>query len=109
MEEVSLQLFDPVKQSREPQHPKKSHSQKDINKSVADSLKNLFPEQQYEDKLIKKTEEILGETAKEFSHEELRNAVVEMQYLIDSWLDDFERSTFDGMTLRELLHENGEL
>jgi hypothetical protein len=77
--------------------------------TIKKSLDNLFPEQQYEDKDIQKTKEILGARAKDLSESELRDIVAETQFLISSWLDDFERKTFNGMTLNELLHEKGGL
>ena len=73
------------------------------------SLEALFPEQEYEEKAIKKTKEILGIKASQFAPEQLRDVVAEVQYLAMSWLDDFERGIFEGKTLMELLHEKGGL
>lgn len=77
--------------------------------SVEEKLNEIFPEQQYEEKNIKRTKEILGEIADEFTYEELKDVIAEVQYLVASWLDDFERRIFNGLTLRELLHEKGGL
>ena len=77
--------------------------------SVEEKLNEIFPEQQYEEKNIKRTKEILGEIADEFTYEELRGVIAEVQYLVASWLDGFERGIFNGLTLRELLHEKGGL
>ena len=41
----------------------------------------------------------------EFTTEEIRDIVTEMQYLIAISLDNFERGIFEGVTLKELLHE----
>ena len=73
------------------------------------SLDNLFPEQQYEDKDIQKVKEILGTKAKDFTDAQIRDIAAETQFLIGSWLDDFERGIFDGLSLNELLHEKGGL
>lgn len=73
------------------------------------SLDALFPEQQYDEKDVQKAKEILGNLYKEFSPEQLKDTVTEIQYLCESWLDEFERETFDGLTLKELLHEKGVL
>jgi len=54
---------------------------------------------------IKKTREILGDTAKDLSDDEIRDIKAETQYLADSWLDDFERTIFDGKTLNEYIGE----
>lgn len=81
----------------------------DNQKTIKKSLDQLFPEQQYNDKDIQKVKEILGLLSNEFSVPELRDIVAETQFLISSWLDDFERGIFDGKTLNELLHEKGGL
>ncbi len=75
------------------------------SESLHKSLNDLFPEQQYDEKKIQKAKEILGEVADNFTSEQLRDIVTEIQYLVESWLDDFERDVFAGKTLKELLHE----
>lgn len=86
-----------------------SSKTKETQVSVRESLDILFPEQQYDEKNIKKAKEILGVIADEFSPVQFRDVVTEIHYLVESWLDDFEREIFDGLTLRELLHEKGSL
>ena len=71
------------------------------------SLENLFPEQKYSDKRIKQAKEALGLLAFEYSESELNNLILEVESLTESWLDEFERQTFNGLTLQELLHEKG--
>lgn len=73
--------------------------------SIISSLNELFPEQLYEEKSVQKTKEILGLLVQKFSQEQLKDLTVEIQYLATSWLDDFEREIFNGLTLKELLHE----
>ena len=75
--------------------------------SIKESLENLFPEQQHEEKNIKKTKEILGVVSDELSPEDLSDTIAKIQYLCESWLDSFEQGIFDGATLKELLHEKG--
>lgn len=77
--------------------------------SIKESLDDLFPEQKYEEKSIQKAKEILGKTAGQFTSEQLKDIVTEIQFLADNWLDDFEREIFKGKTLKELLHEKGSL
>lgn len=79
------------------------------SKSIKDSLDTLFPEQQYEQKRIQKAKEILGTLATEFTETQLNDAITEVQFLTDCWLDEFERKVFGGLTLQELLHEKGGL
>lgn len=71
------------------------------------SLNNLFPEQKYSDKRIKQAKEALGLLAFEYSESELENLILEVESLTESWLDEYERQTFNGLTLQELLHEKG--
>lgn len=67
-------------------------------------LNSIFPEQSEENKIIR-TRRILGETARSLSDEQIQCIVTEFQFLIDSWLDEFERKVFSGMTLKEVLNE----
>jgi len=58
-----------------------------------------------EDTDIEEAREILGDTAKQLTDEQLKDICVEIQFLVESWLDEYERSVFNGKTLRELLGE----
>jgi len=77
--------------------------------SAVETIQDLFPEQEHEEKAIKKVKEILGPLAKDFTGDELRDLVAQIEYLVETWLDEFERDIFKGMTLKELLHERGGL
>lgn len=77
------------------------------SQSFAESLNELFPEQEHYDKDIKRAKEMLKTIAWDLTPEQLKDIVTEVQYLCESWLDDFERSIFKGQTLKELLHEKG--
>ncbi len=59
-----------------------------------------------EDTDIEEAREILGDTAKQLTDEQLKDICVEIQFLVESWLDEYERSVFNGKTLRELLGES---
>lgn len=86
-----------------------SPPQSAINTSpqIKNSLDTLFPEQQYDENNLKKAKEILGTLTDEFTDEQLKVALTEIIFLSESWLDDFERKLFKGVTLQELLHEKG--
>lgn len=79
------------------------------SKTLSQSLNELFPEQQYEDKAVQRAKDILGDLVDNFTQQELKELVAQVQYLAESWLDDFEREVFNGLTLKELLHEKGGL
>ncbi len=74
---------------------------------VTASLDALFPEQQHQDKDIQKAKQVLGELAKNFTDAELKDLLCEVKFLVENWLDNFERDSFNGLTLAELLHERG--
>jgi hypothetical protein len=78
-----------------------------ISQATAKTIQEMFPEQEFEDKSIQKAKIILGDLATEFSKEDLRDLVAQVEYLAESWLDDFERDVFNGKTLNELLHDRG--
>lgn len=81
--------------------------QEPITQNLRQSLDELFPEQKYEEKDIQKAKEVLGKITDEFTETQLKAVIAEVQCLAESWLDDFEREIFKGMTLNELLHEKG--
>lgn len=95
-------LEKPASQSSHPKTTTKS-----LSTSVKESLDEMFPEQEYAEKSLKQAKAVLGDLAKDFSTDELKNIVSEIQFLVETWLDDYEREVFDGLTLRELLHERG--
>lgn len=56
-----------------------------------------------EDKDIEEAREILGETGKDLADDELKDILVEIDYLIETWIEEYERTIFNGKTLNELL------
>lgn len=78
-------------------------------KSINESLNEMFPEQQRDEKEIKQAKEILGELTSAYTPNQLKDAVTEIKFLAETWLDDFEREIFQGRTLKGLLHEKGGL
>jgi hypothetical protein len=72
--------------------------------SIQNVLNSIFPQQSEENK-ITRTRRILGETAKTISDEQIECITTEFQFLIDTWLDEYEKKIFNGMTLKEVLNE----
>ena len=68
-----------------------------------DQINRLFTNQDEQEKAIREARGILGEPAKELTDDQVNDLVKEMQFLVDSWLEEYERQTFDGKTLNELL------
>ncbi len=75
--------------------------------STEQSLEKIFPEQKYEEKRLKQAKDALGLLGYELSAIELETVVMEVEFLMETWLDEFERHIFKGLTLQELLHEKG--
>ena len=64
-------------------------------------------DRKYEDKKIQQVKQTLGDIATTLSNDYLRDIATEVQFLSETWLDEFEREIFNGLTLNELLHEKG--
>lgn len=71
--------------------------------SLNNLLHTLFPENRAEDKEFLKVKQILGEKGKELTSEQVKDLMTKVQYLVQSWLDEYERQIFKGQTLQELL------
>ena len=76
----------------------------DNTQGTYDQINQLFNNQDQQQKTILEARETLGDSAKDMTDEQVFDLVTEMQYLVDSWLEEFERKTFDGKSLNELLN-----
>lgn len=52
---------------------------------------------------VEEARQILGKTAEEISDEQLQDQMTKLKYLAESWLDEYEKSIFEGKTLSEFL------
>jgi len=66
------------------------------------ALSSIFPTPAEETK-VQKARMILQEVASNLTDEEVEIFITELQCLIDSWFDVYEKQAFDGLTLKELL------
>jgi hypothetical protein len=71
---------------------------------VSDALGRIFSSSQ-EQTRIQKVRGIMGDLVADLADEELEVYMTEFQCLIDEWIDDFERQTFDGKTLGQVLSQ----
>lgn len=104
------QLLFPIRQTEDKSRVRLTHNtvQKSIiSDAILKPLNAFVSNPDPEDKDIQQTRKILGEVAKDLSADELKDIASEVQYLVNSWLDDFERGIFEGKTLKEILHEKG--
>ncbi len=83
------------------QYPKNESTNPQI--PLENALNSLFPTQTEESKILK-TRKNLGETAKTLSDPQVETLITEFQFLIDTWLDEYEREICSGMTLKEVLN-----
>ncbi len=51
---------------------------------------------------VEEARKILGKTAEELSDEQLQEEMAKIRFLAESWLDEYERSIFEGKTLNEI-------
>jgi len=68
-----------------------------------DQINQFFSKQDKQNKTITEAREILGESAKDLTDEQVYDLTNEIQYLVDSWLEEYEKEVFDGKTLDELI------
>ena len=83
-------------QSSNPRFNSKCFPQSDL---LANSLSEMFPEQAYENKTTQRAKEILGSN---YSTEDAKSLIASFEYLINSWLEEYEKKVFNK-TLKELL------
>lgn len=76
---------------------------KSNQQGVYDQLNQLFSEQDKQQKLIHEARDTLGESAESLTDEQIFDLVNEIQYLADTWLEEYEQKIFDGKTLDEVL------
>ena len=72
--------------------------------SIEQVLNAIVPKQTEKNR-INRTRKHLGEIATTLSDEQIDCITTEFQFLIDTWLDEYEKEVFDGKTLKEVLHE----
>lgn len=71
-------------------------------KNLDNALNQIFP-QQKEETNLSRTRRTLGEVGQQLSEDELKTIVTDFQFLIDTWLDAYEKEVFGGITLHNLL------
>jgi len=80
----------------------KELSNQSANNNHLNDFDNLVLGYQEESRL-QKARRVLGESVKDLPDQILDAFITELQYLADSWLDDYEKGVFDNKTLDELL------
>ncbi len=73
---------------------------------IYDQINNYFSEQDQQQKVVQEARDILGESASAITDVQVYDLVNEMQYLIDTWLEEYEQKIFDGKKLKDLLQSD---
>lgn len=74
------------------------------NFSELNTTLNPFISQSNKENQIEKSRRILGEVASNLSDDDLQIFITEIQCLINSWFDQYEKQIFNGQTLRQILN-----
>jgi len=74
--------------------------------SLETTLKTIFLTNKEESR-IQTARRIMGDEIAMLSDEELQIYLAEFQYLVTAWVDEYEKSVFNGKTIREVLQEEG--
>ena len=110
METLNLQLFDQNNLVINPTGESNNHECVSENPTpivnplnqLEKTLSTIFPDNKEESK-VNKARKILGETAVSLTDEKIENIVTDFEYLIDTWMDLFEKNVFGGQTLKEIM------
>ncbi len=70
---------------------------------VYDKINHFFNESDSDVKAIEQARQILGDDAKTLRTEQIQDLLSNIDYLVNSWIEEFERSVFDGKTFNELI------
>ena len=103
-----LSIFEIPTSSNTPTHIQKPTETNSQPQNLFDPFENAFKEifpQNTEENTIIKMRRMFGEKGKELSDEQIQCLNTEFQFLVDTWLDEFEKDVFNGMTLKEVLNE----
>lgn len=73
-----------------------------IKSSLESKLQQIFPNSQEESK-VKIARKIMGEEISVLSDGELEVFITEFQYLVESWMDEFEKMILNGLTLKQIM------
>jgi len=75
---------------------------KSNEESISLLLNHFFPHYQPNDKIVLKIRNILKKIIDQYSFDELKIILTEVQYMCESLLNEYEQKTFKGKTLNEL-------
>lgn len=66
------------------------------------SKSDFIPNVHVWEKDIAEAREILGDAAKDMTDEQIRHQIACISYLVETWLEEYERKVFNGKTVNEI-------
>ena len=104
---LQLPVYQPTNKSNSNStHKLVAESEKLDHQDTYDQLNQLFVERDGKQKALLEARNLLGKREKELTDEEVTNLASEVQYLVDTWLEEFEREVYGGKTLNEIFNIN---
>ena len=70
---------------------------------IYDQINQYFSEQDKQQKIVLEAREVLGQSAESMNDVQVYDLFNEMYYLVETWMEEFEKNAFGGKTLKELL------
>lgn len=83
--------------------PQKIPTSYNPQQSIETAINNIFPLASEENK-TSRMRKALANTAQSLSNEQIETITTQFQCLIESWMDEFEKNVFNGLTLKEVLN-----
>ncbi len=94
--------FTPNQKEKPPDQ--KSEGRQNPHDSLENILNTVLPQQTQENKTVR-TRKHLGEIGKMLTDEQIECINAEFLFLIDKWLDEYEKDVFEGKTIKEAINE----
>lgn len=73
---------------------------------IYDQINQNFQQQNEKQKTVQEARDILGKSAENLTDSQVLDLLNNVQYLVDTWIEEYEQKVFDGKTLKELLQLN---
>lgn len=112
MKAVELQLFEVKKDTNSNDNNdalliEEKQPAKPLRIDIYDKVNQFFNETDEEKEEINQARQILGEKAKDLNDGQIKDLICNVEYLVDSWIEEFEKSIFEGKTFNEVFQIKG--
>ncbi len=96
-------LIPGISLTQESSFPSYHNNSNPEQQSNYEKINQIFTDQKEHEKTILEARETLGDSAKDLDDGQIHELVSEVQFLVDTWLEEYERKVFNGKTLEELI------